>query len=470
MYQYLFFDDQKLFRRNNLTRNIVSPQLIADSVFCDGISSTDLRTPFIFKTDDGKYRMIYQGRLPDGKDSAFLAISDDGIRFTPEDVTDRITIEDRVADHEIFKIPCGEIAEIIEDPYNDPAERYKMLYCDNSDGENLVVHGYVYTSADLIHWNKIEGVEWNDGAEPITGVFYNQQRQCHTIMVRPDWGTRKVGYVDTKDWRTFTPYEISLQCDSLDDPLVEIYGMPAMAYGNYYIGFPLIYGNFEDALAAKFSSGTMECELAYSLDGHHWQRSLRDRFITGLDEQSEQVFGYQNKMVWPACFCTQENGDVLIFCAITKHQHGYAFANPGAGKICAYRVKKDRFIALTAQGEGLLATRENIWNSGEVHINLSCAKATLAVYESQNGDLFGSGHAIEGYSHEDCIPFSGDSTDWVPQFKNGKKLDDLRGKTLILEVKMTDGSIYSISGEFRPVMNLQGARYRVKGIAPTKEI
>ena len=74
---------------------------------------------------------------------------------------------------------------------------------------------------------------------------------------------------------------------------------------------------------------------------------------------------------------------------------------------------------------------------------------------------------VEGYSHEDCIPFSGDSTDWVPQFKNGRTLQDLAGRTLVLELKLNDGCVYSICGDFVPCMNLEGARYRMRGIIPT---
>ena len=467
MYKYLFFDDQKLLRRTNMVRNIVKPELVEQSIYSDGISSTDLRTPFVFKTDDGKYRMIYQGRISE-KDYCFIAVSEDGIRFEPEDVSDKTELENRVAKHELFPIASGEIAEVIEDLYNDPQERYKMLYCD-VDGENLVVHGYVYTSSDLIHWKRMEGVEWNGGAEPITGVFYNKQKECFTIMVRPDWGVRKVGYVDTKDWRTFTPYEQSIQCDSLDESLSEIYGMPSMAYGDYYIGFPLIYRNFSDEARAKYFDGTIDAELAYSFDGHHWQRSLREPFITGLDSQNEKVFGYKNKLMWPSCYLTQENGDTLVFCAASKYEHGYAFAHPGFGKICAFKVKKDRFIALTTEdtkNEGVIATRENVWNSGEVHINISCEKATVAIYETKDYDMLATGCAIEGYSHEDCVEFSGDSTDWVPVFKNGKTVDALKGKTLIIEVKLCNGSVYALKGDFAPSMNIQSTRYRKFGIKP----
>ena len=98
--------------------------------------------------------------------------------------------------------------------------------------------------------------------------------------------------------------------------------------------------------------------------------------------------------------------------------------------------------------------------------------ATVAVYDScENEDVegmnvLGIAKKIAGFTHDDCIPFSGDSTEWVPQFKNGRKIDELSGKTLVFEICFTDGKIYSISGNCTDLFNTEGARYRKFGILP----
>lgn len=471
MYQYLFFDDQKLFVRKNLERRYGVPELIADSVYHDGHSSTDWRTGYVFKTADGKYRMIYQGKdIADKKQHCFIAVSDDGIHFEPEDVTDCVDVPERVASNELLCLTNGEIADIIEDPYNTPKERYKMLLC-HVEGETMTVHGNLMTSPDLLHWEMVEGVEWNGGAEPITGVFYNTQRECFTLILRPDWGVRRIGYVETRDWRTYTPYTWCLQVDSLDAPLSELYGMPSVPYGGIYLGFPLLYSGFAQELRTKYYGGLIQAELAYSLDGHHWQRSLRTPFITGMDAQNEAVFGYKNPMLWPSSFREDENGDMLIYASVSGKEHGPAFENSDMGRIAVWRVRKNGVIALSTvdeNTEGVLATRENIWQGGELHINLQAKHATVAIYECRGDELLSATHLLEGYTHEDCVPFTGDSTDWVPTFKNGKTLDALAGKTLVLEVRLVNGSLYSISGDCIPVMNLQANRYRILGITPEK--
>ena len=81
-------------------------------------------------------------------------------------------------------------------------------------------------------------------------------------------------------------------------------------------------------------------------------------------------------------------------------------------------------------------------------------------------NVLGIAKKIAGFTHDDCIPFSGDSTEWVPQFKNGRKIDELSGKTLVFEICFTDGKIYSISGNCTDLFNTEGARYRKFGILP----
>ena len=474
MYKYLFFDDQKLLQRAGLERVYGKPELVKDSVYTDGHSSTDFPTSYIFRTEDGKYRLVYQGHDVDGKMHCYMAASDDGLHFEPVDLTNVLPLENRIADNEIMPI-AGEIGTIIEDNINNPTERYKMLLTQGPDREHhLWIDGPLLTSPDLLHWTVVPGVRWNVGNEPVVGAFYNKFKGCFTILQRPWWGDRRVGYVETKDWRHFTPYELCLQCDSLDAPLDEVYGMPAMEYEGRYIGFPLIYSDFTSTNMVKFNDGTIKPQLAYSWDGNHWQRSLRTPFIDGMTEECEEAFGWKCYLVWLLSAMQVDSGDIRFYAATSGYEHGPAFKNMGKGRIGVWQLPRDRFIGLTtksADEPGVLDTRENIWDSGELHVNLSAKKATLAVYEVRDEAMWSMPFLIDGYSHEDCVPFSGDSTDWVPVFKNGKKLDELRGKTVMLEIKIEDGTIYSLSGDFTSVMNTEAVRYRqLGGIRPKRVI
>lgn len=472
MYKNLFFDDQRLFGRENLERCYGEPELVA--TYNDGVSFTSVEGAYVFLTDDGKYRLLYQAKVEGHKGHfLFIAVSDDGIHFAPEDISNCLSIEDRIASNEVMHVPDGEIAYIIEDNINSPEERYKLLRCD-TDIENVTIDDIIFVSPDLIHWKKLDGICWHkNGTEPCMGVFYNKYRECFTIMTRPRWGVRRVGYIETKDWRTFTDFTLCLQCDSLDAPLDEIYGMPTFEYDGWYIGMPYIYGDNKSSFYAKYTGGTMKAQLAYSLDGRHWQRSLRVPFISGDMPHIAEKVGYKCNLVWPSDI--QRKADAIyIYGAACDLEHGYAFDSIEGGKssIHTYKLRRDGFIGLKTVDSSLpsfLATRENIWCGGEAHINIRANNATVAVYESSDKEytnVGGCSDLLKGYTHDNCIAFSGDSTDWVPTFKNGKTLNDLKGKTLALEVKFESGEIYSISGDYIPVMNTEGARYRKFGIIP----
>ena len=170
----------------------------------------------------------------------------------------------------------------------------------------------------------------------------------------------------------------------------------------------------------------------------------------------------------------QMEDGVYLYASATELEHGPAFRNPGTGKILVYKLRNDGFVSLSSKEkdvESVIATREKIWHGGEAHLNLKAKKATVAVYitdESENvgGNVLGFSHLAEGMGHEDCIPFSGDSTDWVPEYTTGKKVSELSGKTLVFELKFEDGEVYSFAGDFTDVYNTQGARFRKYGVLP----
>ncbi|MBP5781406.1 MAG: hypothetical protein J6X34_09265 [Clostridia bacterium] len=439
----LFFDDSGSFRREGLTRVTGRPELIA--TYRDGHSDTSWSTGFIFRLDDGRFRMLYQGRQKDGTDRLYSALSVDGIRFEPET--------------EVMQIFDAEVAAIVEDILNAPEERYKLLLCEYGK-LHMLVRGSLFVSRDLIHWKRLEGVTWNNGSEPITGVFYNEKKDCFTITMRPDWGVRMVGVRETRDWRNYTDYQPCLRSDALDQPLDELYGMPAFRYGDMFIGLPLIYRNFEAGNHSKFWKGTIEAFLAYSDDGRYWLRSLRTPFLSGLNEETRNATGAVRPLVWPSSFRIADDGSILIYGSASEREHGPAFSEFGDGCICVWHLRRDGFIALEAGSEGgIVSTREVAWHGGELSVNITAKRATLAVYESSGGVLPYVA-PVPGFGHNDCVPFSGDSVDWTPVFANGRKIDELKRRTLVFELSLSDGRVYSLSGDGELLFNVAAARVR----------
>ena len=473
MQKLLFFDDNKLFGIDNVERRYGKPELI--SVYNDGVCSTDYCTGSVFRLDNGKYRMIYFGHSNEysGK-KLFSAVSDDGVNFLPEKLYNSKADSHRMYEHEIMDIP-GEVAFIYEDRNSqNTEERYKLLMSDHGLlGKELRVNDTIYVSPDLINWNLKENVYWGDGAEPLASVFYNKHKNVHTILERPFWGIRCVGYKETKDWENFTEYNLCLNVDSNDERLAEIYGMFAFEYDGMYIGIPHIYRHLNSELNAKYKNGIIDTQLAYSYDGRYWQRSLREAFISGIDSKPDNL-NINHNLVWVSNMQIHDDGNVYFYASASELEHGPAFHEPGTGKMLIYKMRRDGFISLSTQDKektSSLATREKVWHGGEVHLNIKSKNATVAVYVSDEsemvaGNALGIAKPIDGYGHEDCISFSGDSVDWVPQYKTGKKIEELKGKTLVFELRFEDGEVFSLSGDYTDVYNTQAVRYRKLGILP----
>lgn len=477
MKKQLFFDDNKLFGRDNVVRKYGSPELI--SAYYDGVCSTDFCTGYVFLLENGKYRMLYWGHGDSfrGK-KLFSAISDDGINFDAEQLFDLKKNPNKMFAHEIMDLP-GEIAFIYEDKNTEnKEERYKLLMSDHTlVSTELRVNDIIYTSPDLINWEIKKGAYWGDGTEPLASIFYNKHKSVFTIIERPFWGIRCVGYKETKDWKNFTEFRHCLNVDSNDERLSEIYGMYAFEYDGMYIGIPHIYRNLNSEFNAKYKNGIIDTQLAYSYDGQYWLRSLREPFISGVALNDKKASARYN-LVWVFNVLKMDDGSINFYGSASELEHGPAFQQPGTGKILIHKMRCDGFISLSTEDREKTAsviTREKVWHGGEIYVNLKAKWATMAVYTTEEtelvtGNVLGFAEPIKGYGHEDCIPFEGDSIEWIPQYKSGKKIEELSGKTLVFELRFDDGEVFSLSGDYTDVYNTEAARFRKLGVLPERNI
>ena len=456
MFKQLFFDDQRLLGRAGTGREYGKPELVEEYV--DPLYSTDYFSPWVFEKDGG-YVMLYIGKKRDtGKMALLAARSADGVHFEPLDAREKASLENRIAPHQLMTLGNGiEPISVLEDIFAPAEERYKLILT-VLDNEKFRVRAEVYASPDLLGWNLFlpEIPDWS--CEPVGGAFYNVQRNCYTILHRRTWGDRGVGFQDTKDFIHYTPYEPCMHQDALDEPLDEIYGMSAFEYAGMYIGFPLLYAQNAPSRKAKFEPGNIYPQLAYSSDGHCFQRSLRHSFLPD--------YCGQPSLNWLSCALTAPDGGLFLYCSHSPEAHGAAFRNHQNGRIRIYRLRKDGFIGLEAQGEAAVTTREFVYRGGDICINLRAESATVAVIDTSGEDpaahIWGMDAAAPGFDHENCEPFAGDSVCWRPRYQN-RKLEELEGRVIILEIRYAKGTLYSVSGDLIPLSNTEAARYRKTG-------
>ncbi|MDF2651593.1 MAG: hypothetical protein K0Q73_7398 [Paenibacillus sp.] len=436
----LFFDDHGLNYRSNLTRKSGKPTRI--SVFRDPYTDkVDLVSSYpnvYYNKETGKWQLVYNSYWPEHSpvgNMLLLAESDDGLSWTPSDTTDRIAVRDRLLPHQLLPHERHGEAATYEDPLAKREERYKALI--SCLGSNP--HEYdsrLYTSPDCIRWTLQEDVKWvRKGVDLPASVYYNAIRQSYVITCRPRHADRRVGLIETKDWKTFSDPVLALQPDAFDTPLAEFYGMPVVIYENYYIGFLWVY-HPELKQNYKYWDGKIDSQLTYSLNGWHYQRGLRDPFI-GNGEPGEADWG----AVKPYKCIDKGNGKLWIYASGSTHEHGRR--PEGSGAILTYELRKDGFVYLESSGTGELATRAVYVDGDRLELNVQCPTGKISVQITDH-----TGQAIPGFTYEDCQAFTGDSVSWQPVWKDGANIGQLKGRVIKVEIKLIHGRLYGIRGSF----------------------
>ena len=455
----LFFDDQRLNLRFNVTRKIGKPVLIQDSKYQDTKANTSWAYPCVFKDESsGKWRMLYQGCLSNRDRVPLIAESEDGLRWRPIDTRSMIELDVRKLPNQVLWTKgFSEWPACYIDDFADVSERIKGLVVTHKS--KYILGSELWVSPDGLKWTKKEGVKWqNKAPDPGVNVFWNNIRQSYVFTTRPDWTDRRIAIFETKDWKNFSDPELVIQADALDTPLAEPYGMPVFPYEGYYIGLLWIYHTapqVEEHCPHKFYDGHVDCQLAYSLNGLHFQRCLREPFIeNGTPEKPD------SGCLYPSSFVVKDDGSILIYASVTTKEHGYD--DCGTGSIVAYKLRQDGFVFLESTGgKGIIGTRSLFWKGGEVEINIQSQNGYSRVQLTDE-----DGIPINGYTFEDCLPFTGDDTSWSPMWKNGKMLDEHRSKTLRLEIELKNARIYSIKGDFIPLVAGESWRFNKEGITP----
>lgn len=452
----LFLDDSMLFCRENLSRRCTPMTEIAS--FSDGIMNTAMASGFVLRQPDGVFRLFYAGtKVPCDGLHYLTAVSEDGVHFRPDaDAAARAGLEQPAAPNQFMKDlpPGGEIMTMLEDPAARPDARYKMLVCIYSPEAETIIDT-LRVSPDTIHWTELPNVHWHQrGAEPIGSAVFVPQEHKFFIYSRPDFGDRRIAMIQTSDWETFSAPKLVMAPDSQDGPMAEHYGLHAFSCCGMMLGLLLVYQPSDHiSMGHKFFGGTIRSELVYSRNGEFWQRTLRTPFVGG-----------EHKMFWPSC-TMEKDGYFYLYGSATSAEHGYACPDHFCSSLNVYRTPVHRFLSLSVDpgaGYGRVSLRQCILHNGTIHWNLAATDATCAIYE------FNRDTCKTLRSHEECIPFTGDTTDWQPQWKGHDSTEDLKNCLLVFELRITSGDIWSLYGDFTLLGTTEAFRYHKFGVLPTR--
>ena len=455
---FLFFDDKNILSRTGVERKYGVPKLAL--IYRDPCAVTPTGVPSIWYDEkDSLYHMFYNGyvsNLP----IQLAAVSKDGIHWEPRNTAAEAGIAEPEAAHQLLDIRGAELACVYEDRTAPPDQRLKALMTIGDPDAVRIMHDPVYTSGDGIHWT-LQPVEWhNHAAEPGAGCFYNAITGKHVITARPDAGVRRVGLIETEDFKTFSDLQLVMTPDSMDEPLAEHYGMPVFPYKDYFVGFLWIF-HVPNIRQRKYWGGKLDAQLVYSYNGTHFNRSLREPFLS--NDSSPETAG----LLIPNALYETRDKKLLIAASIGPHEHGY-FKRGGA--LAIYELRQDGFISFRAEEEGELITIPMVYGGGDLSVNVAAETFSCALYtdNSEQEPMHLLSHdlvPLEGFGHDAFERFSGDSTDHVLRWRSAD-LQSLKGKVLYLECRMKRGDLYAIKGALTPMMICDLARYHLYGILP----
>ena len=452
-----FFDDVRLFRREHLVRRNTPMEQVGE--YFDPRMNVVHPSGYVFPRPDGTFRLFYSGTIPGGKERLhyLTAVSEDGLRFRPDnEAAARAGIADAAAPNQFIPDlpPSSEIHSMIEDPDARPDARYKMLFC-RFVPEKLTLRNLVAVSPDLLHWTELTAVRWHmRGTEPVGSTLYDPEDRSFFIFTRPDWGDRRIALVRTRDWETFTAPRLVMAPDAQDVPMAEHYGLYAFGCGRTKLGLLMVYQPSDHTtLRYKFDGGPIRCELVYSEDGEFWRRTLRVPFV-----------GEENAMFWPSSSYVRD-GYFYLCGTSAQVEHGNFCPDHICSSVKIYRTREERFLSLAVESGaafGRLATRQCVLHDGNIRWNLRARNATCAVYEvtRERTEVL--------RAHDDCVPFSGDSTGWVPEWQGHSGWEDLRDRLLVFELRMASGEVWSVSGNFTGLGTTEGFRYEQFKPLPTR--
>ncbi|MCD6334975.1 MAG: hypothetical protein J7M27_06545 [Candidatus Latescibacteria bacterium] len=455
----LFFEDYYLNRRENLSRHLGQPQLAPEATIENPSMSLSFAYPSVFRLEDGSSICLHQAYGKDERWYALLRESNDGIYWDIPNLTSRIKLKDRVYPNQI--LPSEKDGEwgiwFKDERASDHAPRFRGFFVWHIGPNQLETR--LLASSDGRVWRAAEGIEWQAqplAPDPPASAFWNPVRDCYVLTVRPMNSDRRIAVVETKDWKHFSDPELALEPDALDSPCAQLYGMPVIPYGGVFVGLLWLFHPSPDERGDhKYLNGKVDCQLTFSRNGWHFQRTLRESFIANSSPGE-----YGAGCIYPSSIVVDRDDGIRIYSSASKVEHG--ILTHGAGAILLHTLRLDGFVYLQSQGgAGRLGTRPLYWQSGEARINIQAPDGQARVQVTDK-----DGQALPGYTFDDCNLFSGDDRFWIPRWKDGKNLSALAGKAIRLEIEMLNGRIYAIRGDFIPMVALQVKRFEQDGQAP----
>jgi hypothetical protein len=235
-----------------------------------------------------------------------------------------------------------------------------------------------------------------------------------------------------------------LQPDTLDDELVELYGMPVFPYGDAYVGLLWMFHCDSADPTRGFNRfvGPLDCQLAFSYDGNRFTRGLRKPFIA-CNKPGQHGGG----AIQPS-FLVDTDEELRIYSAATKLHHGQGRQARRDGiadnaSILLHTLRKDGLMFLESEGDwGRFISKPLVLLGDLLTMNASAPHGEV---QFQLTDM--ESRPVAGFTFEECQTLTSDDSIRFPLKWRTASLSDVVSRIVRLEVRMRHAKLFAIRGD-----------------------
>ncbi|MFZ1756985.1 MAG: hypothetical protein WAU10_24760 [Caldilineaceae bacterium] len=354
-------------------------------------------------------------------------------------------------------------AVMVDPAAENPAQRYKMAYFDFSLDQGQEYPGLsVAFSPDGIRWTKypheplLRGANGRRGSGvPFVGddtqpwllplsisdaadVFYDAPHQrfalYHKMWIDGPEGAmfwkHGMGYTHSQNFVDWARPQLVLTPDEFDPPWVEFHHSPVFYHNDCYFALLQI-------LNRGVQGGIMDCELALSRDGLHWQRPFRQPFF--LPRSSGNQFDSGSILT---------NGTPVVLADELRFYYGGYSAGATGGDhfllttgVGLATLPRDRFVALCPQQQTGQVTLKAIDSSpyGALTLNANAQEGSIWVELLNN-----EGRRIPGFDRAQALPITGDRLEHTVAWQT-RTLAELPAQQVMLRIYIENAELFAVT-------------------------
>jgi hypothetical protein len=320
--------------------------------------------------------------------------------------------------------------------FSPPDRRYKLgWYMDN--GLRIA------TSADGLAWTHLTNGIVLAHNHDINGIFYDTLRSRYTAIVSfhvpgPNWtGNRRITKQSFSqnllNWSEPSPV---LTPDARDEGETQFYAMDGfLTRGNLLLGMVKV---LRDDLKADNppeppdAYGIGYTTLAWTRDGQQWTRER----VPLLDRNARKgTWDHAHAWVDEQVPVGEE-----VYVYYAGYQSGHKVNRFKERQIGLIKMKRDRYVAREAKGEGVLRTPPVVLAGRSLSINADADGGEVRVQI-----LTAEGKPIRGLSFHECKAVREDSIHAPVRWR--RSIREVGGQPVVLEFKLTNAALYGFELE-----------------------